>query len=107
LRKLDDEEIEKISEFAVVSAENFIFRKVSKKEIIDLDIRVEIQQDEVLNVDIEVDIVLDEISNVDRKIVDDAADHTIEEIDKFINHIAIFKEDETHRQKDYNQKLFF
>jgi len=102
LRKLENEELDKISEIAVKAAENFIFKKVSKKEITDLDIRVEIQQNDVLNVDVSIDIISDEISTLEDKIVDEAADHAIKEIDKIIDGISIFKEDKqinkTHRQ---------
>jgi len=73
LRKLSDQELDEISELAVKSAENFIYSKVSKKEILDLDIKVELQYHEGLDVDVQVDIQFDPLSNPDESIAEDAA----------------------------------
>ena len=85
LRKLTDEDLNKISEIAVLSAQDFIFAEVSKKEINDIDINVKLDYDEGLDVNIIVDIVFDDLSSVDTKIADEAADHALLEIEKFLN----------------------
>jgi K+-transporting ATPase c subunit len=85
LKKLTDEDLDKISEIAVSSAQNFIFSKVSKKEIIDIDIDVELNYNDGLDVDVTVDIIFDDLSSTDPKIADEAADYAIEEIEKFLS----------------------
>jgi hypothetical protein len=85
LRKLSDQELDEISELAVKSAENFIYSKVSKKEILDLDIKVELQYHEGLDVDVQVDIQFDPLSNPDESIAEDAAEHAIAEIDSYMD----------------------
>ena len=85
MRKLSDQELDEISELAVKSAENFIYSKVSKKEILDLDIKVELQYHEGLDVDVQVDIQFDPLSNPDESIAEDAAEHAIAEIDSYMD----------------------
>ena len=85
MKKLTDENLDKISEIAVSSAENFIFSKVSKKEIIDIDINVELNYDKGLDVDVTVDIIFDDLSSADTNIANEAADYAIEEIEKFLS----------------------
>ena len=85
MRKLSDQELDEISELAVKSAENFIYSKVSKKEILDLDIKVELQYHEGLDVDVQVDIQFDPLSNPDESIAEDAAEHAISEIDSYMD----------------------
>jgi len=85
LRKLSDQELDEISELAVKSAENFIYSKVSKKEILNLDIKVELQYHEGLDVDVQVDIQFDPLSNPDESIAEEAAEHAIAEIDSYMD----------------------
>ncbi len=85
MRRLTDQELDELSELAVESAENFIFSKVSKKEILDLNINVEFAYDEILDVNIIVDLDLDELSSVNENIiVEEAIDVTLKNIRKFI-----------------------
>ena len=85
MRKLSDQELDEISELAVKSAENFIYSKVSKKEILNLDIKVELQYHEGLDVDVQVDIQFDPLSNPDESIAEEAAEHAIAEIDSYMD----------------------
>ena len=87
LRKLTDEDLDKISEIAVSSAQDFVLSKVSKKEINDIDINVELNYNDSLDVNVVVDIVFDELSSKDPKIADEAADHALLEIEKFLDKI--------------------
>ncbi len=84
MKKLSDHELDEISELAAKSVENFIYSRVSKKEVINLDIKVELDYHEGLDVDIEVDIQFDPLSKPDEKIAEDAASYAIEEVDSYL-----------------------
>jgi len=84
LKKLSDHELDEISELAAKSVENFIYSKVSKKEVINLDIKVELDYHDGLDVDIQVDIQFDPLSKPDEKIAEDAAAHAIKEVDSYL-----------------------
>ena len=80
--------MEKISEAAAVAAENYIFSKISKKEVLDLELRVEFQQDDGLDVDVEVELFLDQLSKAEETLADDAAEVALDEIDKEIEKLS-------------------
>ncbi len=84
MRELTDHEMEEISEAAAVAAENYIFSKISRKELLDLELRVEFQQDDGLDVDVEVELFLDELSKAEESLADEAAQVAIDVIDKEI-----------------------
>jgi hypothetical protein len=84
LRKLSDQELDEISELAAKSAENFIYSKVSKKEVTDLDIKVELDYHTGLDVDIQIDIQFDPLSKADKNIADEAATHAIGVVDEYL-----------------------
>lgn len=85
MRNLSDQELDEISEIAVKSAEDFIYSRVSKKEILDLDIKVELDYDKGLDVDIHVDIQLDPLSKSDSSMAEEAAEFAITQIDKYLS----------------------
>jgi len=86
LRKLTDQELDEISQIAVEAAENFILSRVSKKEILDLQINVELTSQEGLDVDMYVDLDLDELSAADEnEISQKAVDVALEKIDEYID----------------------
>lgn len=86
MRKLTDQELDKVSEIAVEAIENYILSRVSKKEILDLDINADITYQDALDVDITVDIDLDELSAVDEKeLVENAVEAALNELDVFID----------------------
>lgn len=87
MRKLTTKELDQLGEVAVKSAQKFIFNQVSKKEVLDLDIQVELDQSDILNVDIKVDIILDSLSSTDEKIADQAADHALSELEKLLQQL--------------------
>lgn len=87
MKKLTDEDLDKISEIAVSAAQDFILSQVSKKEIIDIDINVELNYNDSLDVNVAVDIQFDYLSSADTKIADEAADHAFLEIEKFLDKI--------------------
>ena len=85
MRNLSDQELDEISEIAVKSAEDFIYSRVSKKEILDLDIKVELDYDKGLDVDIHVDIILDPLSKSDSSMAEEAAEYAITRIDNYLS----------------------
>ncbi|HTX61467.1 MAG TPA: DUF3194 domain-containing protein [Methanobacterium sp.] len=86
MRKLTDEELDQISDLAVETAENYIFSRVSRKEILDMDIQANISYDEELHVDLLVDIDLDELASVDENdLAESAAEKALEELDIFVD----------------------
>lgn len=85
--ELTEKELEKISEIAVSAAQDFIFSKITKKEVVDIDINVELHHDDVLDFDISVDLVLDDLSAADAGIVDGAADYAVEMVERFLARI--------------------
>jgi divalent metal cation (Fe/Co/Zn/Cd) transporter len=86
LRELTDQELDKVSEIAVEAIENYILSRVSKKEILDLDINADITYQDALDIDITVDIDLDELSAVDEKeLVENAVEAALNELDVFID----------------------
>ena len=84
MKEFSDAQLNEILEVAVSSAEGFVLSHVPKKEIIDMDISLELIFNDKLDVDIEVDIIFDELSDADPKIADDAADYALNEIEKFL-----------------------
>jgi len=85
LKKLSDQELDEISELASKSVENFIYSKVSKKEVINLDIKVELDYHDGLDVDIQVDIQFDPLSKPYENIAEDAAAYAITEVDEYLD----------------------
>ena len=88
MKTLTDPEMEKISEAAAVAAENYIFSKVSKKEVQDMELRVEFNQDDGLDVDVEVELFLDELCKADDNLADEAAQVALEEIDRQVEKLS-------------------
>jgi len=80
--------MEKISEAAAVAAENYIFSKVSKKEVQDMELRVEFNQEDGLDVDVEVELFLDELCKADDNLADEAAQVALEEIDRQVEKLS-------------------
>ncbi len=85
LKKLSQEDLSKISDFAVSTAQNFIFDRVSKKEIIDLDLNTHITYEEELNVDIQIELSLDDLCSIDEGIADAAVEYAIKELEKYLD----------------------
>lgn len=80
--KLSQSEFDELSEIVVSSAESYILSRVSKKEIIDIDINVELIYKGELSVDITVNIIFDDLSSADPEVADEAADYAIFELEK-------------------------
>lgn len=83
--------MENISEAAAVAAENYIFSKISKKEVQDMELRVEFHEpteENGLDVDVEVELYLDELSKAEDNLANEAAEAALEEIDRQIEKLS-------------------
>lgn len=85
LKKLSPDDLSQISDYAVSSAQNFIFDRLSKKEIIDLDITTQISYEDELDVDIQIELVLDDLCSADEGIADAAVEYSINELERYLN----------------------
>ncbi|MEG3225036.1 MAG: hypothetical protein BME94_05815 [Methanobacteriales archaeon Met13] len=65
MRKLNSPELDKISTEAAQAAQDYISSQVSKKEISELDINIELVYNDGLDVDLTVELVLDDLSSAD------------------------------------------
>lgn len=82
---MSQEDLDHISDFISSTTQNFILGRVSKKEISDMDIKVELSYSEELDVDISIELVLDELSTQDLEIVNEAVEYAHNELDKFLD----------------------
>ncbi|KAF5089068.1 DUF3194 domain-containing protein [Methanobacterium aggregans] len=85
LKRLSSEDLDTISEFTASAAENFIFKKVSRKEVLDFNVDVKMDYEEELNVEVEVHIVFDDLSDAGDEIAGEAVDHALNELGKFLD----------------------
>jgi len=85
LRKLRSDDLSQISDFAVISAQNFIYERLSKKEIIDLDINIQITYEAELDVDIQIELILDDLCCADEGLADAAVEYAIKELEKYLD----------------------
>jgi hypothetical protein len=85
LRELTETELDELSTEAAQAAQDYILSKVSKKEVIDMDIDVELAFNDVLDVDVTVELFLDDLSNFNpEKLSNEAVEHAILIIDRFM-----------------------
>lgn len=85
MRKLTNQELDEISDLAVDEVENFIFTRISKKEILDFHVNIKISYENELDIDIDIELILDHLAVADGdEIVKEAVDFTFGKLDKFI-----------------------
>lgn len=86
MRKLTETELDELSTRAAQAAQDHILSMVSKKEVIDMDINVELTFNKGLDVDVTVELFLDDLSTVNpEKLADGAVEHAILIIDRFMD----------------------
>jgi hypothetical protein len=85
LKKLSQDDLNQISDFLSSSAQNFILQRVSRKEINDLDINVELSYKDELDVDISVDLSLDDLSTSNPDIADEAIDYSLDILESYLD----------------------
>jgi hypothetical protein len=85
LRKLTDQEIDKLSSEAASAAQNYIFSQVSSKEVLDLDINIEMVYQDGLDVDVSIELILDDLCKSDsNQVAAEAVELAIATIDEFV-----------------------
>lgn len=85
MRKLTETELDELSTEAAQAAQDHILAMVSKKEVIDMDIDVELTFNDFMDVDVTVELFLDDLSNINpEKLADEAVEHAILVIDRFM-----------------------
>ncbi len=85
MRKLSETELDELSTAAAQAAQDHILSKLSKKELIDMDINVELTFNDGLDVDVTVELFLDDLSHANpEKLADEAVEQALLIIDKFM-----------------------
>jgi hypothetical protein len=85
LRKLTETELDELSTAAAQAAQDHILSKVSKKEVIDMDINVELTVNDGLDVDVTVELFLDDLSSINpEQLADEAVEQALLIIDRFM-----------------------
>ncbi len=86
MKKLSEQELDQISNIAVETAEAYIFTRVSKKEILGLNINANITYNKILNVELLIDLDLDELSKTnENELVENAVEAALCKIDSFVD----------------------
>ncbi|MDI6645142.1 MAG: DUF3194 domain-containing protein [Methanobacteriaceae archaeon] len=85
LKKLSSDDLSQISDFAVTSAQNFVYKRISKKEIIDLDINAQITYEDELDVDIRIEFILDDLCSADEGLADAAVEYAMKKLEKYLD----------------------
>lgn len=89
LKKLSSEDLDDISDFFAGVVEKKIFSRVkSQKEILAMDININIDyndENEQLDIGADVDIDTDELSDLSDEKIDEAIDESYLELDEYIN----------------------
>ncbi|WP_297980110.1 DUF3194 domain-containing protein [uncultured Methanobrevibacter sp.] len=89
LKKLNQEDIDMISDFFAETVERKIFASVkSSKEILTMDVNIDVSyndETEELDVDVDVDIDADELSSLSDEIIDEVIEDSYLELDEYIN----------------------
>jgi hypothetical protein len=85
LRQLSESELDELSTAAAQAAQDHILSSISKKEVIDMDINVELTFNDSLDVDVAVELFLDDLSSFDpEKLAEEAVKQAISIIDRFM-----------------------
>ncbi len=82
---MSQEDLNQISDFLSSSAQNFILQRISRKEINDLDINVQLSYEDELEVDITVDLSLDDLSTSNPDIADEAIEYSLDILETFLD----------------------
>lgn len=89
LKELSEDDLEDISNFLSETIVKKISSSVrSQKEILDMDVRIEIDypnENGELDVDASVEIGIDELSDLSDEIIDEVIDGSYLELDEYIN----------------------
>jgi len=87
LKKLTKEDSDKIAKLLSTTIEKFIFSKISKKEIRDIDITIVLDYEKGLDVDISIELIPYESSKIEPEIVKEAINLAYKKLDQHIQHL--------------------
>lgn len=82
---MSQDDLNQISDFLSSSAQNFILQRISRKEINDLDINVQLSYKDELDVDITVDLSLDDLSTSNLDIADEAIEYSLDILETYLD----------------------
>ena len=85
LKKLNQEDLDNISNFLSNNINDYISANLSSKEILDMDINIEISYNDELKVDIAVDLELDELSKADANIANTTIENSLSDLNSYLD----------------------
>lgn len=85
LKKLNQEDLDNISDFLSDNINEYILTNVSSKEILDMDIKIEVSYNEKLDVDLAVDLEFDELSKADANIANTAIENSLLNLNSYLD----------------------
>ena len=85
LKELSHEDLENISNFLSDTINEYILANISSKEIVDMDIQIEVSYDEKLDVDIDVNLEFHELSKADANISNIAIEKSLLKLNSYLD----------------------
>jgi len=85
LKELNQDDLKDISDFLSDNINEYILANVSSKDILDMDIQIEVSFNEKLDVDIEVNLEFHELSNADANISDIAIENSLLKLNSYLD----------------------
>ena|GEM_PF-2624478 len=85
LKELNQEDLHKISDFLSDNINEYILANVPSKEILDMDIKIEVSYNEKLDVDIAIDLEFHELSKADVNISNIAIDDSLLKLNSYLD----------------------
>jgi len=85
LKELNQEDLDDISDFLSDNINEYILANVSSKEILDMDIKIEVSYNEKLDVDLAIDLEFDELSKADANIANIAVENSLLKLNSYLD----------------------
>lgn len=85
LKELNQEDLYEISDFLSDNINEYILANVPSKEILDIDIKIEVSYDDKLDVDVSVNLEFHELSKADSNIPDIAVEHSLLKLNSYLD----------------------
>ena len=85
LKELNQEDLDDISDFLSDNINEYILSNVPSKEILDMDIKIEVSYNEKLDVDLAVDLEFDELSKADANIANTAIENSLSKLNSYLD----------------------
>jgi uncharacterized alkaline shock family protein YloU len=85
LKEINQEDLYEISDFLSDNINEYILANVPSKEILDIDIKIEVSYDDKLDVDVSVNLEFHELSKADSNIPDIAVEHSLLKLNSYLD----------------------